>query len=50
MTPIPSSRLAALVESGHARPPRRALADVPAPEPGPELSSVLAALRDDERF
>ncbi len=50
LTAIPKSRLAALVEAGRARPPRRELATLPDPEPGPELSRVLAEMRDDERY
>lgn len=50
MTAIPVSRLEGLLESGHARPPRRRLADLPAPEDGPSLSATLAAMRDDERY
>ena len=50
MTAIPRTRLAALIEAGHARPPRRELAGLPAPEPGPDLSAVLAGMRDDERY
>lgn len=50
MTAIPSSRLAALIGAGRARPPRRALVDLPHPEPGPDLSRVLGEMRDDERY
>jgi prevent-host-death family protein len=50
LTPIPASRVEQLVEAGHARPPRRVLADLPAPEPGPDLSAELAAQRDAERY
>lgn len=50
MTAIPKSRLHALIERGRARPPRRSLADLPAPQPGPELSRLLAEMRDDERY
>jgi prevent-host-death family protein len=45
MTAIPRSRLAALIEMGRARPPRRPLADLPAPDGGPVLSQALAELR-----
>ncbi|MDH4144110.1 MAG: type II toxin-antitoxin system prevent-host-death family antitoxin [Acidimicrobiia bacterium] len=50
MTPIPTSRLAALIGAGRARPPRRALADLPPPEPGPDLSRELGEMRHDERY
>ena len=50
MSAIPKSRLRALIEEGHARPARGRLADLPAPEPGPDLSSTLREIRDDERY
>jgi prevent-host-death family protein len=50
LTPIARSPLQRLVEAGHARPARRSLADLPAPEPGPPLSGELTALRDAERY
>ena len=50
ITPIPRSRLEAKIERGEARPARGRLEDVPAPEGGPSLSDVLAAMRDDERY
>lgn len=50
LTPIRSSTLAQLVEGRHARPARRPIADLPAPEPGPDLSGGLAAARDAERY
>jgi prevent-host-death family protein len=50
LTPIPRSRLEQLVEAGRARSARRDVADLPAPEPGPELSAALAAQRDAERY
>ncbi|MFV0525907.1 MAG: type II toxin-antitoxin system Phd/YefM family antitoxin [Acidimicrobiales bacterium] len=50
ITAIPKSRLAALVDAGCARPPRCRLVDRPAPEPGPDLSEVLAEMRGDERY
>jgi len=50
MTAIPKSRLQALIEAGRARPARRRLADLPAPDPGPDLSSTLSDMRDDERY
>ena len=50
MTAIPASRLEGLLESGEARPARRRIADLPAPEDGPSLSAVLAAMRDEDLF
>lgn len=50
MTAIPKSRLVALLDEGHARPARQQLSDLPAPEPGPELSQVVLKMRDDERY
>ncbi|HEY2041528.1 MAG TPA: type II toxin-antitoxin system prevent-host-death family antitoxin [Jatrophihabitans sp.] len=50
MTAIPSSRLRRLLESGHARPARHSISDLPAPEPGPSLTDELVAMRDAERY
>lgn len=50
LTAIPSSPLRELLETGRARPPRRRLADLPAPEPGPNLSAELAAMRGAESY
>ena len=50
MTAVATSRLAGLIESGRARPPRRAMSSLPVPVPGPRLSETLAAMRDAERF
>ena len=50
LTRIPTSRLQQMVEAGRARPARRSLGDLPAPEPGPDLSAELAAQRDAERY
>lgn len=50
MTAIPKSRLRSLVEEGQARPARSKLADLAAPEPGPDMSSALVEMRDDERY
>jgi prevent-host-death family protein len=50
ITPIRSSTLPGLIDSGLARPPRRDIADLPAPESGPSLSEALAAMRDAERY
>lgn len=50
MTAIPKSRLQALLESGQARPPRRRLAELDPPTPGPSLSEELRSMRDAERY
>jgi prevent-host-death family protein len=50
LTPLPATRLEALIESGRARPARRRLADLGAAQPGPDVSSELRAMRDAERF
>jgi prevent-host-death family protein len=50
LTAIPASRLAQLIAAGKARPPRRSIAALPAPDPGPALSDALAALRASERY
>lgn len=50
MTPIPTSRLQALIDAGRARTPRRRLSALPPPVPGPSLSRELGAMRDDERY
>ena len=49
MTAIPSSRLRGLLDAGRARPPRRRLTDLPAPDAGPSLSEELEVMRDAER-
>jgi len=49
MSPIPASRLAALIIAGRARPARRSVRDLGRPSPGPRLSHVLAAMREDDR-
>lgn len=48
--PIRQSRLQSLLESGQARAPKRKLSDLGQPEPGPNLSAELAAMRDAERY
>ena len=50
MTAIPTSRLQALIDAGHARLPRRRLTELPPPSVGPSLSKELQAMRDDERY
>jgi len=53
LSPLPSSPLARLLESGAARPARTDLADLPEPLPAASgrstLSSAVADLRADER-
>jgi prevent-host-death family protein len=49
LSPLPASPLARLLSAGRARPPRGDVAALPTPMPGPGLSEVLAAQRDDER-
>jgi prevent-host-death family protein len=50
LTAIPSSRLQLLIASGHARPARRDIATLPAPEPGPNLTEELTTMRNAERY
>lgn len=50
MTAIPTSRLQALLDAGHARAPRYSFKDLAAPKLGPDLSADLKAMKDDERF
>ncbi len=50
LTPIPSSRVTQLVEAGSARPAKRRMSELQAPEPGPELSKDLLEAREDERY
>lgn len=50
MTAIAHTRLAQLLDAGRARPPRRKLDDLPAPEPGPALTETLAEMRGDQRY
>ncbi len=50
LTPIPASRLEELVGAGRARPAKFDLADLPSPEPGPDLSGALAADRAADRY
>ena len=53
LSPLPTSPLASLLESGAARPARTDLAEVPEPLPAAggrsSLSDALAELRADER-
>ena len=50
LTAIPSSRLPQLIASGLARPARRPIGRLPAPEPGPNLTEELAAMRGTDRY
>jgi prevent-host-death family protein len=50
MTAIPSSRLQGLLDSGRARPARRSITALPAPQSGPSLTVELQAMRDAERY
>jgi prevent-host-death family protein len=50
LTALPATRLQQLLSAGVARPPRRSITDLPAPEPGGELSAELAAARAAERY
>lgn len=54
LIPLPTSRVEALVAAGRARLPKRSLADLgPAHKRrrgAPSLSSVLAEMRDEERY
>jgi prevent-host-death family protein len=54
LVPIRQGRVAALVESGRARPAKRSLAALgtpPGPPRGtPALSEAVAAMRDQERY
>ena len=50
MTPIPSSRIQALVDSGRGRRARRKITTLTTPTTGPNLSGELAAMRDAERY
>lgn len=49
LTPIPASPLHQLMAAGRLRSPRRDILALTAPEPGPDLSGELAAMRDAER-
>jgi prevent-host-death family protein len=49
LTPIPSSRLRSLIDSGRALPRRREISELPAPRSGVDLSAALAEMRDAER-
>lgn len=50
LTPIPSSPLQQLLESGRARDARRRPSEIPMPQPGPPLSQAVIDARSDERY
>jgi prevent-host-death family protein len=50
LSPIRRSRLESLIETGRARGPRRAIADLPPAVPGPEVSPTLTIMREEERY
>lgn len=50
ITAIPSSRLRGLIDAGRARPPRRSLSELPAPDAGPDVAGALSEMRKVERF
>lgn len=50
LTPLASTPLQRLLQSGQARSAKARIADVDAPELGPSLSDALAAERDDQRY
>jgi prevent-host-death family protein len=49
LSPLPATRLQQLLDSGHARPARRRIETLGTAAPGPDLSTELAAMRNDER-
>jgi prevent-host-death family protein len=49
LTPLPTTRLQQLLDSGRARPARRRISTLASPAPGPSLSAELATMRDAER-
>ena len=50
LTEVPLTNLQRMVAAGRARPARRSIASLAAPERGPDLSGALAVDRDDERL
>jgi antitoxin (DNA-binding transcriptional repressor) of toxin-antitoxin stability system len=50
LTPIPRSRIDSLVDAGLGRRARRDIALLSPPNPGPNISDELAAMRADERY
>lgn len=49
LTPLPTTRLQQLLDSGRARPARRRIETLARPKPGPSLSAELTAMRNSER-
>lgn len=50
ITPIPTSRLQEMIDSGLARPAKRSILDLPPPSPGPSLSAEILRDREEDRF
>ena len=50
LTPIPGSRLQELVDAGLVTPATREISDLSDPIEGPNLSEVLAEMREKERY
>ncbi len=50
ITPLPRSRIDELTEAGVLRPAKRPLSELPPPIKGYNISAVLAAMRDEERY
>ncbi len=50
LTAIPASRLRGLIDAGRARSARRNIAELCAPDNGPDVSAELSAMRDAERY
>lgn len=51
LVPLPDSTLQGLVAAGLARPPKRAIADLPSPvDAAAPLSDAVVAARTDERY
>lgn len=49
LSPLPSGRLAAMLQSGQARGARRPITELPAPRHAGSVTDALLAMRDDER-
>lgn len=50
ITPLPESRIDALVKAGRARKARRNISELPPPKPGPSISEALYEMRRSERY